>query len=339
MDSLTQGLLGAAAAQAVLRDRLGKRTWLYGAVGGMAADLDIFIRSSTDPLVGLTYHRHFTHSLFFIPIGGVLAALPWILRKRHAADRRAILAATTIGYATHALLDLFTTYGTQLWWPVSTMRAALNGVSIVDLLFSVPLAWGVVAAARRVQARPARIALAWCVAYLGFGMLQHARAVAATRELAASRGHTVQRVDAFPNAFCNFVWRTAYVSDGLVYVDQARTPWWSATRMRAGGSTPLVTTEDLSPAVANEADLREGFRTWTWFTDGWTGRSAVQPYTFTDLRYGLEIASTESMWSLTLDPDAQAPERVVQNQNMGRDARSRLGKLWRVIVGDPDVAP
>lgn len=339
MDSLTQGLLGAAAAQAVLSDRLGKRTWLYGAVGGMAADLDIFIRSGTDPLVGLTYHRHFTHSLLFIPFGGLLAALPWILRGRYAADRRAIVMATTIGYATHALLDLFTTYGTQLWWPLSNMRAALNGVSIVDLLFSVPLAWGVIRAARHIRPRPARIALAWCVLYLGFGMVQHARAVSGARALAQSRGHAVSRIDAFPNALCNFVWRTAYVSGDVVYVDQARTPWWSGTRMRAGGSTALVTAEDLSPVVAQAPDLREAFDVWTWFTDGWTGRSAAKPYTFTDLRYGLELAATESMWSLTLDPDARAPDRVLHGREMARDPQRRLSKLWRIVLGDPEVAP
>ena len=36
MDSITQGLLGAAVAQVALQSRLGPRAWVYGAVGGMA---------------------------------------------------------------------------------------------------------------------------------------------------------------------------------------------------------------------------------------------------------------------------------------------------------------
>ncbi|MCA9658972.1 MAG: metal-dependent hydrolase, partial [Myxococcales bacterium] len=61
MDAITQGVLGAAAAQAALSDRLGRRVWLYGALGGWAPDLDVFIRSSIDPTVAIEYHRNFTH--------------------------------------------------------------------------------------------------------------------------------------------------------------------------------------------------------------------------------------------------------------------------------------
>ena len=45
---------------------------LLGALAGMAPDLDVLIRSSTDPLLFLEYHRQFTHSLAFIPIGAAL---------------------------------------------------------------------------------------------------------------------------------------------------------------------------------------------------------------------------------------------------------------------------
>jgi inner membrane protein len=305
----------------------------------MAADLDIFIRSSTDPLVGLTYHRHFTHSLLFVPIGGVLAALPWILRRRHAADRRAITAATSVGYATHALLDAFTTYGTQLWWPLSDMRIAWNFVSIVDLLFSVPLAWGVIRAARTLRRRPAAIALAWCAAYLGFGGIQHARAVAAARTLAAARGHPIVRVAAFPNGFCNFVWRTAYESQGRIWIDQARTPWWSATRARAGDSAAKVTLDDLPAQIVDDPQLRNAFATWVWFTDGWVARDPDDPLAFGDLRYGARIAAVRSMWMLRLDPGAAPPGRVTQARAFAEAPRAALARRWRVVLGDPAVAP
>ena len=44
------------------------------------------------------------------------------------------------GYATHALLDACTTYGTQLFLPFSNTRVAWNNVSVVDPLFTIPLA-------------------------------------------------------------------------------------------------------------------------------------------------------------------------------------------------------
>jgi len=41
---------------------------LFGALSGMAPDLDGFIRSDPDPLLYLAYHRQFSHSLKFRPV-------------------------------------------------------------------------------------------------------------------------------------------------------------------------------------------------------------------------------------------------------------------------------
>ena len=68
MDPLTQGALGAALPQATRgKSQVGVAGTL-GFVAGMAADLDVLIRSEADPLLFLEYHRQFTHSLVFIPV-------------------------------------------------------------------------------------------------------------------------------------------------------------------------------------------------------------------------------------------------------------------------------
>jgi inner membrane protein len=152
MDPITQATLGAMASVAVL----GKRTPLgltalasIGAVGGAAADLDVLIRSSDDPLLTIEYHRHFTHSLAFIPVGGVLSALPWLTWSRARQCFRWVLLASTLGYATHALLDACTTYGTLLFWPLSMTRVSVRLVSVIDLLFTLPLIALLVESVRR----------------------------------------------------------------------------------------------------------------------------------------------------------------------------------------------
>ena len=75
MDPLTQGALGAALPQATRNKGQIGIAGLLGFASGMAADLDFLIRSDTDPLMFLVYHRQFTHSLVFIPVGGLLCAL------------------------------------------------------------------------------------------------------------------------------------------------------------------------------------------------------------------------------------------------------------------------
>ncbi len=64
MDLLTQGLLGSAMALSASRPLESRQAGLIGLLAGIAADVDFFISSSTDPLLNLEYHRHFTHSIF-----------------------------------------------------------------------------------------------------------------------------------------------------------------------------------------------------------------------------------------------------------------------------------
>ena len=83
MDPVSQGVLGAVCAQAFAGKGEVRLATVAGVAGGMAADLDILIRSTQDPLLTIEYHRHFTHSLAFVPIGGlVVAAVLWPLFRR-----------------------------------------------------------------------------------------------------------------------------------------------------------------------------------------------------------------------------------------------------------------
>lgn len=86
MDLLTQGVLGATLAGSAASKGLKRQALLAGFIGGMTADLDVFIRSDADPLLNIQYHRHFTHAPVFIPIGGLLTSLalffiPWLIRQ------------------------------------------------------------------------------------------------------------------------------------------------------------------------------------------------------------------------------------------------------------------
>lgn len=335
MDPLTQGVLGAAAAQAVLARRLGPRTWLYGALGGMAADLDVLIRSSDDPMLALTFHRHFTHSLAFVPIGGLLCALPWLVRRAPGAEARArrwwIALATTIGYATHGLLDAFTSYGTQLWWPFSRARVAWDFVAILDPIYTLLLVAGVLLSRRRRSPRPAMAALIASSAYLALGGVLHARALAAARGLAHDRGHALSRVEAFPVIPIDFVWRTVYRAGGRVYIDEARTPWFGATSTRAGESIPVAEAATLPTDVTADPRTRAAWETFVWFADGWVGHDPADPRRLVDLRYGLRTGGTASLWTLELRPGSATPVRLEQQ----RPAPAEFFELrWREILGE-----
>ena len=135
MDPLTQGAVGAVLPQALSRTRSILWATLCGFLSGLAPDLDVLISSETDPLLFLEYHRQFSHSLLFIPIGASLCAL--LLHFSVGRGKEYAFSLTWLfcflGYSTHALLDACTTYGTVLLWPFSQARFAWNVISKTNL--------------------------------------------------------------------------------------------------------------------------------------------------------------------------------------------------------------
>ena len=84
MDPVSQGAVGAAFAQSAAKKENIILIGFIGFLAGLAPDLDVLIRSEDDPILFLEYHRQFSHSLFFIPIGSFFVAL-FILPQRWPA--------------------------------------------------------------------------------------------------------------------------------------------------------------------------------------------------------------------------------------------------------------
>jgi inner membrane protein len=331
MDPVTQGALGAALPQATTSKTHVAVAGLLGFVAGMAADLDVFIRSDTDPLMFLEYHRQFTHSLIFIPVGGLLCALALhriIGRRRGLTFGRTFLFCT-LGYATHALLDTCTSYGTMLLWPFSDARFSWSVVSIVDPLFTVPLVIMVVLAGLRRKPWLARLGLAWAVAYLGLGVLQHQAALAMGAEIAAERGHAPVRIEAKPSFANILVWKIIYETPERFHVDAVRAglrprvfPGVSVARLDAGRDLPW-----LDPASRQARDLERFQR----FSDGFVAEDPNRPNRVIDVRYSFVPNTVSALWSIELAP-AAPPTAHVRYRTHREHARESLGTLWEMMV-------
>lgn len=331
MDPVTHALAGAAVARVALARPLAHRAWLPGAMGALLPDADALIRSTADPLLYAEFHRHFTHSIAFIPIGGAIAALPWVLRAKHRAHWRTSLAASTIGYATHGVLDAATTWGTRLFWPFGDARIAWNWISIVDPLFTMMLLTGVAVAIWRRSARPAMAALAVAITYMAGGALQHTRAREVQARVAAARGHVVERGTVLPGFGNNVVWRSLYESGGRLYVDRVRIPWWGAPTWSQGYEATAVGVGDLPPAVSLDPRLRRDFHRFATFAGGWTARAATEANVIGDARYSSADDRFAPVWGVRFQPDGQqAPIAWV---NRSAERRIDPAALWSEIVG------
>lgn len=325
MDPITQTLLGAAAAQAVFTKRLGPLAALAGAVGGGLPDLDVLIPPS-DPAVPFQFHRHFTHALLFIPAGGAVAAGALLVNRRWWGRWRALLGAALVGCATHGLLDTCTTYGTYLLWPFLDRRLAWDLISIIDPIFTLTLFVGVAWTLRRRSATPARVALGVCVAYMGLGLLQHARAVSVRDRLAEHRGHEVVRGRAMPTLGNLLVWRSVYEAQGSLWADAVR-----GARVREGTSVPVARLGDLPAETHRVASIFFDF------ADGYTARVPGPRPTIGDMRYSLDPAGFVPLWGIRLE--AGNPGAHLQWVDPGREERDFLGALWRDITSREGFAP
>jgi len=286
MDPISQGVLGAAAAQtsshsasAKFPDALASaggatppktRTVLWlatmlGAFSGMAPDIDVLISSRTDPLLFLEFHRQFTHALLFIPFGALVCAGLAHYFVRHRLPFKSTYLFCFLGYATHALLDSCTSYGTQLFWPFSSERFAWNNVSVVDPLFTVPAIVLVVMGVRRNSQVFSFIALGWMLGYLALGVVQRDRALELGTEIAATRGHQpVNRLEVKPSFGNVLLWKLVYEYQGRYYIDGIRTGM-SVTHI-AGESAAKLDVRTHLPWLDQQSQQAKDIERFRWFS-------------------------------------------------------------------------
>jgi inner membrane protein len=331
VDPVTQGTLGAAAALAILMPRAplpaGKLA-LMGALGGMAPDLDVLIRSDDDPLLAIEFHRHFTHSLAFIPVGGFLASLPWWFSRGARPHMRWVFFATTIGYATHGLLDCCTTYGTLLFWPFSMTRLSWCVVSVVDPLFTLPLLMLIAVALKRRAVRWVNLGLVWGGLYLASGAVQRERALAVQRAAAKERHHLVTRSAVFPSFMSNITWRSVYQSNGRYYVDKIRVTWTGRACLTPG--TELEVARAAPPDGKVHPAAARAHRLFRWFSLDWVAPDPKTPGVLGDVRYSFSPTEGTPIWGVAIDDRTGAVEWV-NNRGM-RDID--WGHMLRLLAED-----
>ena len=139
MDPISQGAFGAIFAQTISNKKKLIAGSILGCLAGLAPDLDVLIRSNSDPLLKLEFHRQFTHSLVFIPIGALIVTLFTRLFFKKYLNCKLSYLFCLFGFATHGLLDACTSYGTQLLWPFSNESVSLNNISVVDPFLTIPI--------------------------------------------------------------------------------------------------------------------------------------------------------------------------------------------------------
>ena len=338
MDPLSQATLGAALAVAASRKTETRAACLAGVIGGLAPDLDVFLGSPSDPLLFLEFHRQFTHSFVFIPVGGLLAGtVVWLLLGSRWPFRRIWLYAT-LGYATHGILDACTSYGTQLFWPFTSHRVAWNNMPIIDPVFTLLLLALVVAATVRRSEAIGRAAMVWALTYLMVGGIQNIRVTAAAESLVAARGHEPLRLEPKPGFGSLILWKVVYEHDGRYYVDAFRAT--TTITVYPGESIAKLDVTRQFPWLTPDSQQARDIERFRWFSQDFLAYDPSHDW-IVDMRYSNLPHQIDGLWGIRLRKDAGPSDHVnyITRRGAGREQTNQHLAMLRGVTPLDGEAP
>ena len=333
MDSLTQIVLGAAVGEAVLGKKVGNKAMLYGAIAGTIPDLDVIARYFVDTVTATEWHRGFSHSILFsVLFAPLFGWMVWKLHSKAGASWKDWSWLFFLGLFTHPILDAFTTWGTQLFWPFD-VRLAFQNIFVIDPLYTLPFLIFLVLSAfeKRTSTNRRR--------YNRLGLLISTSYLALTLVLKAV-------------AYCSFT--NSLDAQGIVYSDIAIRPsplntvLWTANIDTKDtyliGNYSFFDTQEISfrsyaknHAYLGDLQNEDKIKRLINIAEGWyiITKKEQQLY-FNNLRFGLmSLDHNETDWAFSYLVQKQNGNiTVTETPKFRRDAQQLLSKLWGRIWGN-----
>lgn len=335
MDPLSHAVLGTAFAMSLeseqkndleisLRPTYGL-ILLSASLTAMAPDLDSLIRSDVDQLMYVEYHRHFTHSLFMIPvISFVVSALLYVIGMKKHVSFFTLWKWGTLSVATHGFLDACTSYGTHLLWPIFERRESWSIISIIDPIFTLPLLVGVLLCVWKKRKIFAQTALIFSLCYLLFGVFQHFRArhfyQMSLRDQSQDQVHWIQVKPTLANLL---VWRALSLEGENFRVDGVRLGVLQENTFYRGSKIAPYLPERITEFEGHPI-IQNDLRRFKFFSEDLL---YIVPQRFSgeqkwvgDLRYSLLPHSLEPLWVVVLpqklEGDAHLPYQFTRNVDL-----------------------
>lgn len=138
MDPLTHAIVGLGLAALRQQGTIFDAVSLAALLGSVAPDFDIVLQVKGD-LTYLKHHRGISHSLPGLILQGAAIALAMNMFVP-AVSFGFFFLWSIIGAVSHVALDALTSYGVQLFWPVSRRKWAMNLITgwdpVLLLLFA-----------------------------------------------------------------------------------------------------------------------------------------------------------------------------------------------------------
>lgn len=333
MDSLTQIVLGAAVGEAVLGKKVGNKAMLYGAIAGTIPDLDVLSSHFTDTVTAIEWHRGFSHSLFFSLLFAPLFG--WIIakvEKKANADWKDWTLLLFLGLFTHPILDAFTTWGTQLFWPFQ-LRLAFQNIFVIDPLYTLPFMVFLILTMRENRTSSKRrrfntLGLAFSSCYLVLTLFLKGLAYKTFVDTLKAQDIAYEQISVRPTPFNTILWTAniaiedAYLVGNYSFFDSEAIQFTSYPKNHELLGN-LVTKDKVKRLI----NIAEG-----WYTITIQGNSLF----FNDLRFGLlSLDPKETRFAFSYElVKVQDEIEVIETPKLRPDAKKLFAALWMRIWGN-----
>jgi len=318
MDILTQGIAGALFAQLGAKPEYQRHATLAGFAAGLLPDADALIHSTGDPLLTLEFHRQFSHSLLFIPIGALiitLILLPFLHKK---LPLKLLYLFCLLGYSSAGLLDACTSYGTQLLWPFVDTRIAWNLISIVDPVFTISILTLVIIGWRKQQRRYPVAGLGFAGLYLLLSLSQQYAAATMQQSIAQQRGHQIERSVIKPTMGNILLWRSIYQYKGRYYIDAIRPGMIAQKMVYTGNSIPTYQPNKNRMGIEKPTTQYHDILRFNKLSNRYLVIHPQDNNVIGDIRYAMLPTSVEPLWGIRLDsskPQQHATEALFRTND------------------------
>lgn len=333
MDSLTQIVLGAAVGEAVLGKKIGNKAMLYGAIAGTIPDLDTFAGYFTDTVTAIEIHRGFSHSIvfsvLFAPVFGYLISK---IERKSPASWKDWSWLMFWGLVTHPVLDSFTTWGTQLFWPLDT-RLAFKNIFVIDPLYTIPFLIFLILAMRQPRTSGKRrkynnLGLIISSSYLLLTLMLKSMAYFKFGNDLEQQGIFYERMETRPSPFNTILWNANVETEDAFLIG---TYSFFDTEMIRFDAFPK------NHSYLGELKEHDKVQRLIDLTDGWyTVTSEDGTLHLNDLRFGqLNPSDPDSPFTFSYKLIEENGDLRVEEAEMDRgNVKEMLSDLWERIKGN-----
>lgn len=218
MDTVTHVLIGTVITETGLIRKTGGWGKACGIICSSFPDIDMLLGFVFGTEFVVNYHRSLTNSLFLLIPFSLMFSFIFTRLSRLKREKEFFLISL-IQLSVHIFLDLITSYGSMILWPVSNKRLFLDWLFIIDPYFSsIPFITIIaVFIFKKKKVFISRLSILICIIYIIFCSFNQEKALRICKFYAKKMHLNNYDIGAIPQPLSPFFWAIFIKTKDRIY--------------------------------------------------------------------------------------------------------------------------